>query len=895
MAQYKRSASRGGFSPVQVSRANVQEILRQGERDSKLLKELAKSDLAESKRQNDGANAAFNFETEQQERNFKIVQQNLGQDLAAAQDEARVQQIESQREGATASAFKQFAKLSATAGKMFEDYKEKQDEIIKENDIAKYFSDPEYKASVDAAAQRMSVENELVASDALAQRNAADLVSDDKVPVAQISQQITRLSPGQQEAYTRGQMNEYPAYIAQWFANAGEEGQQIKRDPTAYAQKIQELRFQFIKERGLSGMSLEALSGGLNSMIQVEGSLLSANGDEFVKGQRQLAQQNAYDTLAGLGDASSVEAQAVQAQQIWSQLLYANNYDFTKALAEFQTMALNAPDSQISELLTRVKFSNGKSLADYPSRIKAIQDGRTQNDINDENRLQRAAQAELTKSNRENGVYDRARALLEEAEGDPVRTAQIINGIKEEQDRIRGNFAVSDPLLDDILQSGESESARQWQAQFEDDAEKGLLDLAQADIAPDQKSRDAYRQAYQQQEERRYGSNFGEVKTTISALAQNLTEVPNQPKRSSDQRNPYEGLVQQDLMDQFRVKFNEYLNQNLGADAASMKALADVQTMVKSSLQNEEGSRYRRDVDASGVRFTNPELSSAFKGPAVVPAETINRNIQDPNFPNIKGSVLTEAQLRVASKNYNAKDGSFYIPEVVRRIAAANPNLTPIDLINKQIEAYNAESPTVRNEIPLLADDDYNERMDALDPEAQGIFSNIDEISPRRATRAAIPSSSNGGETLSYSNRLAGMPVSDLTKRLVNAIIGKESGGQSDVVNASGSGAIGLGQVMPENVGPWTNQYLGRRMTPEEFRYDPEAQMTVVTGKLNDILKDQLAAGYSEDIAIRRAASIWYSGRGDLYDNQRPQSWAGDAYPSIGSYTQNILDRVRSY
>ena len=47
MAQYKRSASRGGFSPVQVSRANVQQILRQGERDSKLLKELAKSDLAE--------------------------------------------------------------------------------------------------------------------------------------------------------------------------------------------------------------------------------------------------------------------------------------------------------------------------------------------------------------------------------------------------------------------------------------------------------------------------------------------------------------------------------------------------------------------------------------------------------------------------------------------------------------------------------------------------------------------------------------------------------------------------------------------------------------------------------------------------------------------------------
>ena len=36
-------------------------------------------------------------------------------------------------------------------------------------------------------------------------------------------------------------------------------------------------------------------------------------------------------------------------------------------------------------------------------------------------------------------------------------------------------------------------------------------------------------------------------------------------------------------------------------------------------------------------------------------------------------------------------------------------------------------------------------------------------------------------------------------------------------MNASGSGATGLGQVMPENIGPWTNKYLGYRMTQEEF------------------------------------------------------------------------------
>lgn len=891
MAQYKRSASRGGFSAVQVSRANVQEILRQGERDSKLLKELAKSDLAESKRQNDGANAAFNFETQQQERNYKIVQQNLVQEQAAAQDKALIAQREMEGGGTLAKNLEQFAKLSATAGKMFEDHKKKQDEITKQNDINKYFSDPEYKAAVDAAAKGMRVENNLTASDAMAQRNAADLVSSDKVSVAQMSREITNLSPGQQEAYTRGQANEYPAYIAQWFANAGEEGRAISDDPSLYAQKIQDLRYQFLQERGLNNMSMEALSGSLDGMMRIEGALLSANGDEFVGRQRQKSLQNAYDLVAEMPDVDNAAA-GLQASQAWNQILYAKNYNFAEALETFQQMALNAPDGRVSQLLQSVEFSNGKTLRDYPARIKAIQDGRTQNEINDENRLQRAAQAQLTKTNRETGIYDKTRALLEEAEGDPVRTAQIINAAKEEQRRIAGDYNVSDPVLDDILQAGESESARQWQVQFEDDAEKGLLDLAQADVAPDQKSRDAYRQAYAEQESRRYGSNYDEVKTTVAALAQNLTEVPNQPKRNSDSRNPYEGMVQQDLMDQFKIKFDALTRGGATADAASMQALAEVNEMAQKGMLNDPTARYRREIDTSGVTFTAPELSSAFRGPAAVKPEAVNKNIQDPDFPNKKGSVLTEAQLRVASRNYNNRDGSFYIPEVVRRITAANPNLTPIDLINKQVDAYNATVPADK-QIPSLADDDYNERMEALDPEAQSIFSNIPELTVRRAARASIRTSSNGGQVLQSSNRMF-KDVSPLTQKLVTAIIGKESGGQSDVQNASGSGAVGLGQVMPENVGPWTNQYLGRRMSYEEFRYDPDAQMTVVTGKLNDILQSQLAAGYDEDIAVRRAASIWYSGRGDLYNNTRPQTWNGDSYPSIGSYTQNVLDRVRS-
>ena len=68
-------------------------------------------------------------------------------------------------------------------------------------------------------------------------------------------------------------------------------------------------------------------------------------------------------------------------------------------------------------------------------------------------------------------------------------------------------------------------------------------------------------------------------------------------------------------------------------------------------MMNVEGSRYQRDVGRSGVRSTNPELGKSFQGPAALPPEEVQRNVQDPRFPDIKGSVLTEAQLRLGFSN----------------------------------------------------------------------------------------------------------------------------------------------------------------------------------------------------------------------------------------------------
>ena len=126
-------------------------------------------------------------------------------------------------------------------------------------------------------------------------------------------------------------------------------------------------------------------------------------------------------------------------------------------------------------------------------------------------------------------------------------------------------------------------------------------------------------------------------------------------------------------------------------------------------------------------------------------------------------------------------------------------------------------------------------------------------------------------------------------QRFRNAITSKESTNDYSVVNKD-SGAIGIGQVMPENVAPWTQRYLGEQLTPEQFRASPEAQDAVINGRFKDMISEQTQAGYSTDIAIRRAASEWYSGKPDLYNNTEQQ---GD-YPSIKDYTLDILDRYYS-
>jgi hypothetical protein len=112
-------------------------------------------------------------------------------------------------------------------------------------------------------------------------------------------------------------------------------------------------------------------------------------------------------------------------------------------------------------------------------------------------------------------------------------------------------------------------------------------------------------------------------------------------------------------------------------------------------------------------------------------------------------------------------------------------------------------------------------------------------------------------------------------------LTGEESGGKYGIVNKS-SGAVGRYQIMPANVGPWTKQYLGKEMTPEEFRNDPAAQDKVFEGKIGDYYKQY---GNWRDVA-----SMWHSGV--PYD-QAVREGRHDVNETTANYVDHVMASSR--
>jgi hypothetical protein len=91
---------------------------------------------------------------------------------------------------------------------------------------------------------------------------------------------------------------------------------------------------------------------------------------------------------------------------------------------------------------------------------------------------------------------------------------------------------------------------------------------------------------------------------------------------------------------------------------------------------------------------------------------------------------------------------------------------------------------------------------------------------------------------------------------LLRGIGSTESGNNYNAIGPrtkSGHRAYGFSQVLDTNIAPWTKQFYGQELTPEQYLNTPLAQDKVTQGKLGELLQKH---GTPQD-----AASVWFSGR----------------------------------
>jgi hypothetical protein len=123
--------------------------------------------------------------------------------------------------------------------------------------------------------------------------------------------------------------------------------------------------------------------------------------------------------------------------------------------------------------------------------------------------------------------------------------------------------------------------------------------------------------------------------------------------------------------------------------------------------------------------------------------------------------------------------------------------------------------------------------------------------------------------------------MADFNPAWANSIASIESGGAYDKLGPytnKGDRAYGKYQVMGENIPEWTNTHLGKRMSPEEFLANPEAQDKVFQSQFGSYV-DRF--GNPQD-----AASAWFTGQ--------PLSRGANRKDVLGTSGQSYVDKFNA-
>lgn len=181
----------------------------------------------------------------------------------------------------------------------------------------------------------------------------------------------------------------------------------------------------------------------------------------------------------------------------------------------------------------------------------------------------------------------------------------------------------------------------------------------------------------------------------------------------------------------------------------------------------------------------------------------------------------------------------------------------------------------------LLAGLDYRTANAAEDENATYNTDIINSLLGGAPAVAAIPSTTGVGAELSATSPAA--PVGDMNTYR-NAIASIESAGSGDYAaigptNPKLGRALGRYQIMEANIGPWSQEALGRAVTPDEFLADP---------KLQDAIFDKKFGTYVQQFGPEGAAQAWFAGPGGVGKTDRRDVLG----TSVGGYSEKFLNAL---
>lgn len=110
---------------------------------------------------------------------------------------------------------------------------------------------------------------------------------------------------------------------------------------------------------------------------------------------------------------------------------------------------------------------------------------------------------------------------------------------------------------------------------------------------------------------------------------------------------------------------------------------------------------------------------------------------------------------------------------------------------------------------------------------------------------------------------------------LVEAL--RQAAPQTDTTN---NGLYSVWQVKADNIPLWSQQCLGKELTPTQFQDSPVTARSILVCVMRDVMSEQYtASNNNEFLAVERAASWWMTGDPAQYNSS-----------ATGPYAQKVLD-----